>query len=174
MSDTLYVRGSPGVHEVEGGWTLFGGVLLLVFGLIFGSIGAFGVYIRAQVVRAGNALRDRGQVRQATVTGSEDANVTVNGQKLWRILWRDDVGTMGKSMAHRSDMLPATGSQITIYADPESRLPPACGRATAARGRVPKSQRGQAGPTKASVTPCASLICTVKTPPGTSSGPCST
>ena len=118
-----YVRGNPDINEVEGGWSAFGGVLLLLFSLVFTAVAAVAIWTRVRTVLRGERLRDTGLARQATVTGQARTNITVNNRQLWRITWRDDSGAEGQSRGRALPDLPATGTVITIYADPAAAVP---------------------------------------------------
>ncbi len=84
-------------------------------------------FLRRAVRQAGGAIiaRERGDMRQARVTALVDTGVKVNNRSQYRITWRDEGGTDGRSfMAARSafgDLGP--GSTITVYAPPRGKGP---------------------------------------------------
>ena len=101
-----------------------------VLGLIFGGLGGAFVLIgggglawllRASLRAVG--LRDTGTARGAVVLACEETNVKINNRRQWRIRWKDDTGALGQSRAQAPDQLPQAGDRITVYADPEGRLP---------------------------------------------------
>ncbi len=118
-----YVVSDPTINEVEFGWTLFGAVVFLAFAAAFALVG--GLFLRRRWQEVGRMvhLRETGVQRQAEVTGSDRTGWVINGQTQYAITWLDEAGILGKSLGRRLQTLPATGSQITIYADPDGKLP---------------------------------------------------
>ena len=102
-------------------------VLALVFGGlggVFALLGGGGLVWLLRSARQRNRVRDSGTARGAVVLVREETNVTVNNRRQWRIRWKDDSGALGQSRAQAADGLPQAGARITVYADPEGRLPP--------------------------------------------------
>ena len=118
-----YLRSDPAVNEVESGWTLFGGVLLLLFALAFAGAGGGAMWIRIRQVLLAEGQRDTGVSRQATVTDLQPTRFAVNGKNLWRITWRDETGAAGQSRAQAVGELPEIGAAVTVYADPAGKRP---------------------------------------------------
>ena len=50
-------------------------------------------------------------------------NLAVNYQQMWRFIWKDDAGAPGQSFACWPVNLPAIGTRITVYADPDGNIP---------------------------------------------------
>lgn len=63
---------------------------------------------------------NRGEVRQARVTGSRETAFSSNGLQLRCLTWRDARGATGESRPARPDRLPQTGRTIVVYVDPSS------------------------------------------------------
>ena len=102
------------------------GVLALVFGALGAAFLAIGGGGLAWVVRAALRrirVRDGGTARGAVVQAREETNVRVNNRPMWRIRWTDDTGALGQSRGRPEGDLPQVGARITVYADPEGRLP---------------------------------------------------
>ncbi len=103
------------------------GVLALVFGGlggVFFVIGAGGLVWLVRRALAATRLRDNGTARGAVVVAQEETNVRVNNRQQWRIRWKDDTGVLGASRGQAREKLPQVGDRITVYADPDGKLPP--------------------------------------------------
>lgn len=121
-----YLPGDPHTHRVAGetDW-----VFILVFSILGGMFtGAggviFGISLKNRLARS--RLLDHGQPATATVTKVQESNMSVNGRRQWRIIYRylDMYGVQheGKSgylppdEAHRWE----PGDQGRIYHDPQA------------------------------------------------------
>ncbi len=118
-----YVSGDPATYEVDFGTTLIGAVGLWVVALLFLVPGAMGLAARMRMAARLTRLRDTGALRGAVVTAVERSNTRVNGIQLWVMRWRDEAGAAGQCRMQRQVYLPEVGAAITVYADPEGRLP---------------------------------------------------
>ena len=116
-----YLRSDPAVNEVESGWTLFGGLLLLLLALVFGGVGGGALWVRVRKVLQAEGLRAAGVPRRATVTALQPTRFTVNGTRLWRIQWQDETGAVGQSNGRAPGDVPAIGAVVTVYADPAGK-----------------------------------------------------
>ncbi len=119
-----YLPTDPAINEVEFGFSWFGGAILLLFGLIFGLVGAIPLGLRLRFARRAVALREDGVARGAKVTAKEATNLRINNRMMYVIRWTDSAGVSGKSRSRGADGLPEVGTEIRVFADPEGKVPP--------------------------------------------------
>lgn len=100
---------------------LVGGLL----GVTFSAVGGGFVYFALRNAGRAIGVRDDGEKRSAKVSAHGRTSYRVNEVTQLRLEWRDESGETGHSLHHAPDTLTPypVGSDITIYADPEGRLP---------------------------------------------------
>lgn len=132
VGDLIPLRVAPGarwkvVQDSRATWELvpvflFDGGILALFGTALG--------IRALCTARRMAwLRDSGQRRSARVIAVERVR-WLRRYANWRATWQDEAGQPGRTKLHGQDRrggpgpaLPPVGVTITIYADPDGKLP---------------------------------------------------
>ena len=116
-----YVAGAPELHEIERGKDRTDSWIMLTVGCaMWLGVGLFGPgHVRAG--RRALYLREHGQMLRTRVSGVRDANIKVNRQARYRIVWDTP---RGESWAAKRENLPAVGDEITVFAHPEGLWPP--------------------------------------------------
>lgn len=114
-----YLAENPDVNEVEFGLTFRSGVWGCVAGAFFALMGSsFGSYVwwANHLIR----MRGGGVARKAVVLNGPEQTPL----QFWVIKWRDEVGETGQSLTRLTEYdWPKKGEEITIYADPQGKLP---------------------------------------------------
>lgn len=118
-----YVAGNPSQNELEPGGKLNNGAMSELFGLALLLGSGIAVLRNFKLAQQMVHLRSFGAARQAKVVALTQTDTKINGIALWRMEWRDEAETFGESRARWKSSLPELGAQITVYADPEGRLP---------------------------------------------------
>ncbi len=121
---TSYAVSFDGTPPAAMGDMGFVAALVGGIGSLFLVLGGVGLLVLYRIARRQVGLRDWGVMRGAVVLAQVPSNVTVNDQPLWCIRWKDDSGVIGQSRGRSQDDLPDAGERITIYADPDGKLPP--------------------------------------------------
>lgn len=115
-----YLPGQPDAPEVVQGSTARGMWIALGIGAALWLI-ALPLSLRhLGGIRGRLALRERGRMRQVRVAGLQPTGVKVNNLPLYRLVWNDPRGT---SDARRQNRLPQVGQDITVFEDPDGKLP---------------------------------------------------
>jgi Protein of unknown function (DUF3592) len=121
-SDTTFDRG-----WVDGGG-LGGMIFVAIFGLgLFGGLGVIGAVALVSEFRSARRaiwLRQHGVQRGAVVARIAQSATDDEGVPSLTLHWNDDTGTSGHSRSRKRTDLPQAGERITIYADPDGKLPP--------------------------------------------------
>lgn len=112
-----YLAGSPRTFEAPPGASRQNGHALRWFALLPGVIMLGVVWMVGRWAVAAVLAVRRGEPRGATVIQIERAMLRINNRQMYRLVWRDDTGRVGKSLMarkHRFDHV-QPGAEIAVY-----------------------------------------------------------